>query len=149
MDIFFAIVGIILLLVAVLLFRAHLKWRATAQNCTGTITEVSSQLSKNSDGPGSSTLYYPTVKFTAEGREIEHRFKIGSNKRYTVGQAVTVFYQNGSPDRPQLSGLSLRMFASLFVTILSIVAFGWGYIKRQNEKDMHSLKEMMQSKEKH
>lgn len=137
MNPLFAIGGIVLLAVAVMLFLSHRKWLSTAQNCSGTVTKVAE--SRSQEGSQSSTTYYPTVRFEAEGRVIEHAFKIGGNKRFMVGQAVTVYYQIGAPDKPQLSTLSVRLFFSLFVGIAALVVFGYGYIKWRNEKDMRNL----------
>ena len=75
------------------------------------------------------------------------RVTIGG-KRYTVGQIVTVYYQKGQPDRPRMKGLSVQVFFGLFLCVLAVVALGWGYLKRSNEKDVSSLKEFYDKKDK-
>ena len=140
MDTIFAVIGVSLILAAIFLFRSHAQWRASAQSCEGTITKVSAS---TDDG---STVYFPTVQFTAEGRIIEHTSKVGMNKRYTVGQSVTVYYQKGQPDRPQLAGLSVKVFAALSLSVVAIAALGWGFIKRQNEKTTRGVQELIEKK---
>lgn len=143
MSFIFATGGIVLLAIAVMLFLSHRKWRSTAQSCSGTVTKVS--LSQSRVEGRASTTYYPTVQFEAEGRVIEYTAKVGGNKPYTVGQSVTVYYQKGAPDKPQLGNLSVRLFFALFIGIVALVVLAYGIIQRQNENSLRSLKEMMPS----
>ena len=139
----FAIGGVALLALAVLLFMSHRKWRSTALNSPGTVTNVREATTRQEGR--TSTTYYPTVRYEVQGRVIEHAFSIGGSTRYVVGQTVTVYYQPGTPEKPQLGALSVRLFFALFLCVVSLVVFAYGYIQRQNEKSARSLERLVPS----
>ena len=129
--------GMILLAVAIyalagLLFWLHKKWKATAIKVPGTVTSVREGWRQTSDSDNNTTtekIFYPTVKYEGEGRSFEHAFgeTSATTKPYTVGQQVDIFFQPGSPDKPLLGSMSMKLaFAWIFLivgTVVLVMAF--------------------------
>jgi hypothetical protein len=92
--------GVGLLLASAATFVHIQRFMAGAEHATGTVIDLSEDLSSN-DG----TVYYPVVRFTtAEGRTVEFRSSTGSSSPPDVGDRVDVLYDADDPQDAKLSG---------------------------------------------
>lgn len=116
---------------AAVLFTLHKKWKATAVKVTGTVSQVREGLRRDNSDDNSSLekVYYPTVKYEAEGRSFEHVFgeTNATTKPYTVGQQVEIYFQPGSPDKPLLGAIGMKLALAwiclIAATITLVVSF--------------------------
>src|SRR4051812_36356510 len=97
---------------AFLLFRMHRQWKSTAIKVTGTVTSVRESFRQDpSDDNRTEKTYVPTVKYEGEGRVIEHAFgeTSASTTPFKIGQEVEIYFQPGSPDKPLLGSVSMKL----------------------------------------
>jgi hypothetical protein len=120
-------VAVALYVVAALLLWLHKKWKATAIKVAGTVTSVREGWRQTTDSDNNTTtekVYYPTVKYEGEGRSFEHAFgeTSATTKPYTVGQEVEIYFQPGSPDKPLLGAISMKLaFGWVFLIVATVI----------------------------
>jgi hypothetical protein len=119
MLILIAGVAVSVLGVGVLLLTACLQqgWQATER---ANATVVGHEISEDDEG----TYYTPVVRFLADGKEFLVRGRLAPAGRppYRVGQAVTVYYPPGQPDKAMLG-----RFEGLWIALLPVVV-GTGFM---------------------
>ncbi|MGI5267942.1 DUF3592 domain-containing protein [Nonomuraea sp. CA-218870] len=97
----FGLVGLVLLCVTVALAASAASFLASAQQTDGTVVELTEQTSttRNRDGfYRHTTVWYPTVEFTVDGRLYSFRSSHGSSPpAYAKGESIPVAYD---PDNP-------------------------------------------------
>jgi hypothetical protein len=124
-TILLAVLGIISLSGAVMLFLAQRRWNATAVKVTGKVIDVrrSESTSTNSDDSDDVTVtvtYQPTVRFEAEGRVVEFLSKVSTSTRREVGQDIGVHYQRGNPDDAQIEGPGVKTVMALVLGVIGL-----------------------------
>ena len=83
---------------------------------TASITDV------RMDSTGESTIYYPTVEYTVDGKTYTSELNTGSGS-YRIGQTLSVLY---NPDNPTVAhdGGSIGVYLMIAGTvILAVIAF--------------------------
>ncbi len=119
--------GLVLLVVAVVVWHVKTEFRRSAVRADGTVVEMSSHRSVN-NGRTTET-YCPTVEFAdADGRITTFDTGVCSSPaRYEVGDGVTVLYQPGHPENAAVDGMDdwlvviFLAFAGCVLLVIGIV----------------------------
>ncbi len=123
-TILLAVLGIIGVSGAVMLFLADRRWKALAVKVTGKVIDVRRSESTSTDDDNDVTVtatYQPTVRFEAEGRVVEFLSKVASSTRREIGQDIGVFYQQGNPDDAQIEGPGVKAVMAIILGVAGIV----------------------------
>ncbi len=135
MNISMLVLALVIYAIAALLFWLHKKWKATAIKVTGTVTNVREGWRQTTDSDNNTTtekVFYPTVKYEGEGRSFEHAFgeTTATTKPYTVGQSVEIYFQPGSPDKPLLGSMSMKLAFAFIIAVVGTVCLVMAFIKK-------------------
>ena len=100
-GIIFAIIGIVMVVIAFVLSNNEQQFIRTATHVTGTVT----QLLTSTDSKNNSS-YKPVVQFTTtDGQEITYTSNISSNPSpYSIGQKVDIYYDPANPHSVVIAG---------------------------------------------
>lgn len=96
MGVLFAVIGVVLLVVALAVGERTYQLLAEGIETQGTV--VDNRISRDDDGD---RIYYPVVNFqTEQGEPIEWTSRVGaSSPRHSVGDEVTIVYHPDDPTR--------------------------------------------------
>ncbi len=113
----FAIIGVIIFIVALFVFKSELNLVRNGTETTGVVIELS--ISKSSDN---GSIYHPIIKFNTENnREIIFRSPEGSShSRYHIGENISIIYLPNDPQKATINNF-LGLYGA--GTILSVFGF--------------------------
>lgn len=115
-------------------FWIHMKHRKLMEECTasvvGRVKEIQSKASESRHSSGQTIYQYPVFTYSVDGREYTQTSTTGTaHQRFNVGDAVTVHYVPGIPDRYYVaedtehsSSGTLLMVAGGIVIVAGIIA---------------------------
>jgi len=124
----FAIVGFVCLSIGVKFGIDKARWHSESGTTVGEV--VSNRAGESCSGSGTkrrcSTIYYPTVAFTASGRNVSFESGVGTSDAYAVGDTVPVRFAKEDAHDAEIDSI-LRIFGvSIFLTLFGLVFGGVG-----------------------
>ncbi|MFG1948111.1 DUF3592 domain-containing protein [Nonomuraea sp. NPDC048826] len=121
----FALAGLVLLCVTIVLAVSTASFLASAERTDGTVVELTARTSttRNSDGYlRRSTTWYPTVEFTAGGRQYSFESSTGNNPpAYAKGESVPVAYDPADPSDAQIASFWSAYLGPVITGALGLV----------------------------
>jgi len=125
---FFSI-GLVLLIVAGVIYSSTSSFRREALTAPGTVIELSLERSSSSGG-GTSSSYYPIVEYrTEEGETIRFRSSTGSNPpSFREGQQVTVRYRAETPYKAKIDTFGQMWLGVIIIGSIGVPFFILGTI---------------------
>ncbi|MEU6792588.1 DUF3592 domain-containing protein [Nonomuraea wenchangensis] len=128
----FALAGLVLLGVTVALAASTASFLASAQRTEGTVTGLTARTTTSRDSDGytrRSTMWYPTVEFTAGGRRYSFQSSTGNNPpAYREGEGVPVAYDPDDPSDARISTFWSAYLAPVITGGLGVVFAAIGTI---------------------
>ena len=111
-GVFFAVIGIIILLVGGQGLRGTLSFRQRAKQTEGVVTDLRAQSSGSRTGGDPNVVYYPVLEFTTQdNRQVETEARSGrSPPPADEGERVTVQYDPADPTSAEIAGNSTGLF---------------------------------------
>ncbi|WP_329251497.1 DUF3592 domain-containing protein [Actinoallomurus sp. NBC_01490] len=121
----FGLVGLVLLGAGIAVAASTASFLASAQRTDGTVVELTARTSTTRSSGGhtrTSTNWYPTVKFTVDGRSYSFQSSTGSNPpAYERGESVPVAYDPDDPSNARIASFWAAYLAPLIVGGLGLV----------------------------
>lgn len=119
----FAIIGLLMMIGAWMLFQNDQKFAKEAASATGTVVE--SVYVKSRKGKGS---YYPVVEFqTAEGKRMAFRSDTGRGRPdYENGEQVSILYEKQNPANAKIAGFWELWGLSAVLAVFGLIFMGVG-----------------------
>ena len=121
LGVFFAVIGVVFLLVGIHGLRGTLSFRRRAQQAEGVVTDVRARSSGKSGDPG--IVFYPVLQFTTrDGRQVQTEARTGrSPAPAREGDRVPVQYDPEDPASADIAGSwSGLLLYGVFVVLGSI-----------------------------
>jgi len=134
-------IGVLLLLVAALLWNDTRSFLARARETSGEVIE----LREVRDNDGGSSTWKPVVRFTAgNGRNITFASSFSSNPApYDVGERVSVLYLPGEPDEARIRGFGSLWLGATIVggigAVFTLIGAGIVFANKSGERKKHYL----------
>jgi hypothetical protein len=120
-GIVFAVVGLAMLVIAIVVFSRTRRFLATAVSAQGTVTEMIQRTGKDREGR-TSTIWAPRVRFTVSDQTIEFESKVGSSPpRYAEGQTVEVKYDPQDPNSARVAAASSMWLVPVLVGGIGVI----------------------------
>jgi type II secretory pathway pseudopilin PulG len=120
-GIVFAIVGVVMLVIAVVVFSRTRRFLATALSAQGTVIEMIERTRRDREGR-TSTVWAPRVQFSVSGQTIEFESKVGSSPpRYKEGQAIEVKYDPQDPNNARVAAASSMWLVPALVGGIGVI----------------------------
>jgi type II secretory pathway pseudopilin PulG len=120
-GIVFAIVGVVMLVIAVVVFSRTRRFLATALSAQGTVIEMIQRTRRDREGR-TSTVWAPRVQFSVSGQTIEFESKVGSSPpRYKEGQAIDVKYDPQDPNNARVAAASSMWLVPALVGGIGVI----------------------------
>jgi hypothetical protein len=115
-SIIFPAVGVLLIVIAVILFIRTVIFLLSSKKVQGTIV----RMAQYTDSSGS--RYDPVFQFkTADGRTLEVEDSTGSNPpQFRVGQSVKIAYDPKNPSRAHINKQTNLFFAPLLLCLMGL-----------------------------
>ena len=121
----FGLVGLVLLGIGIALAASTATFLASAERTDGTVIALTARTSTTRGSGGHvrrSTNWYPTVKFTVDGRSYSFQSSTGSNPpSYEEGESVPVAYDPDDPSDARIASFWAAYLAPLIVGGLGLV----------------------------
>ncbi|NJP95527.1 DUF3592 domain-containing protein [Nonomuraea sp. FMUSA5-5] len=121
----FAVVGFVLVSVAVTLAVTTASFLGSAERVDGIVVEMTVKTSTSRDSNGrtrESVSWYPTVEFTVDGRRHSFRSSTGTNPpMYEKGDVVPVAYDPGDPSDAMIAAFWPAFLAPVIVGGLGVL----------------------------
>jgi hypothetical protein len=121
----FGLVGLVLLCVGITLAASTASFLASAKRTDGTVVALTprTDTSRSSDGHvRSHTNWYPTVRFTVDGKSYSFHSSTGSNPpSYEKGETVPVAYDPDNPSDARIASFWAAFLAPLILGGLGVV----------------------------
>ncbi|MFG6194367.1 DUF3592 domain-containing protein [Nonomuraea sp. JJY05] len=121
----FGLIGLVLLCVGIALAASTAGFLASAERTDGTVVALDARTTttRSSDGrTRSTTMWYPTVEFTAGGRRYAFQSSTGTNPpSHEKGESVPVAYDPDDPSDARIASFSSAFLAPLIVGGLGVV----------------------------
>lgn len=119
-GVFFAVIGVIFLLVGGQGLRGTLSFRRRAKQTEGVVTDMRARSSGSRTGGDPNVVYYPVLEFTTQDDcQVETEARSGrSPPPAREGERVTVQYDPADPASADIAGSSSGLFLyGLFVVL--------------------------------
>ncbi|WP_285579130.1 DUF3592 domain-containing protein [Actinoallomurus iriomotensis] len=121
----FGLVGLVLLCVGIAVAASTASFLASADRADGTVVALTARTNTTRSSSGhvrTSTHWYPTVRFTVDGRSYSFQSSTGNNPpAYEEGDGVPVAYDPDDPSDARIASFWSAFLAPLIVGGLSMV----------------------------